>query len=82
MTTLLDVPRLARDVLRHYAAMRVEDAQPVTWYEDGMMREATPAPYKGPDRWLVQADRWEQHWTKASVLDALSKADAVEVIEE
>lgn len=80
MTDLLDIPRLARDVLRRYAIQRVRERAAVIWFEDGMHRMASPRTDKGPDRWLVCGEHWAQWWTTDQLIRAIATADAVEVV--
>lgn len=81
MSDLLDVPRLAVDVLRRYTLDRVEQKLPVTFYVDSHRWRAEPADYKAPDRWLVRAPSAESYLTKGAVLDYVREADAFEVLE-
>lgn len=82
MSGLLDVPRLARDVLRRYAIDRVEQKLPVAWVsEDGFQRSAVARDDKATNKWLVSSDQSESFWSKAHVLDELRNARAIEVSE-
>ena len=78
---LLNIPELARDVLRQYAAERVEAGLPVAWLSvTGDRWYAKPDPGKGPDAWRVTTARWEFCYPRAFILTALAESRAVEVM--
>ena len=80
---LLDIPHLARDVLRQYAIERVAAKLPVAWVsDDGMQRTARPDDGKFTGAWRVVADRWEGHHREEWLIAELAKARAIEVLDD
>lgn len=78
---MLDIPGMARDVLRRYAADRVSQSLPVCWYSDGLRRSAVPRPDKRPGAWLVSSANWETYYDAEQLTRELETADAVEVMQ-
>ena len=84
---ILDIPNLAKAVLKQYALERVDNELDVAWYSDGVRRSATYRPDKYIGAWLVytiarSGGAYESYYPKAYVVDEIKSADAVEVMSE
>lgn len=67
----------ARAALVHEVLKRFAAKLPVEWYEDGLLRRATPRDDKYEGAWLVCSNGWEQYYRGDLVAGMLRQAGGI-----